>query len=398
MKSNELEKIFLTQYKIHESLSLFLSADNSDYLTKIFYPFYDVTRNDLFSLKELLSEIDSVFFKQSIFLLENNSSKKISSERYATIISTIFSQVYSFLKIKKIETKKTNLLLSETKPFKEWAVTAKNDSFLSPFLWLKKFADENLQEYCSSFFIHGSFADFSYKKGWSDFDSVVLIKKGVVCNTEKLLQLRKKIIKLRCFGHVFDPLQHHGPHIIAEEEMNFFPQTFFPFVLFDHSVSFFGKPSSLVFFERDERIEIKNSLLVTKKYFQEISERKRRIKNAYDWKLFFHNFTLLPLIYLQAKGTHCYKADSFGLLEKEFSNRELKPLKTVSGIRENWKLFSPLPKKSELFLLNSFNPFLLVLFDYFWFWFEPETINRFSKKELLDDCFKLSEKIERRLN
>ncbi|MFH1545569.1 MAG: hypothetical protein ABIE23_05820 [archaeon] len=397
MNPRHLEKVLLLQCKLHESLYLFLSADNSNYLTKVFYPFYDVSMNDLVSLKQLLSEIDPIFFEQSISLLEKNSYKKIPSKEYAKIISTIFGQFYSFPELKKIKTKRIKLSLNKTESFNKWAVTAEKDSFLSPFFWLKKFVNENLQEFCSGFFIHGSFADFSFRKGWSDFDSMVLIKKGTVKDEEKLLRLREKMIKLRCFGHVFDPLQHHGPHIIVEEEMDFFPQVFFPFVLFEHSVSFFDKPNSLVFLERAEKTEIKNSLFITKEYFQEIIENRRKIKNAYDWKLFFHNFTLLPVMYLQAKGIHCYKADSFELIGREFSKGALKPLKIVSGMRENWKLFSPLPKKIESFLLNSFNPFLLVLFYYFWFWFEPKAIKKIQKKELLNNCFMLSKKMTEKI-
>ena len=183
------------------------------------------------------------------------------------------------------------------------------------------------------FYLHGSLSTMDYISGWSDADTLMIIRKDVVKNHQKILKLRKSTIKI--VKNLFRIDQHHlhGCFIISEEEMQFFPEIFFPLEILKYSTCIYGS-NNLVFNVRNDKEERKDLFNGFFKYFEDTLLRKP--KNIMEWKKFYHMLLMLPTIYFQTKGQHMYKRLSFDLIKKEFNQEQISPLNKVTWIMNNW--------------------------------------------------------------
>ncbi len=183
------------------------------------------------------------------------------------------------------------------------------------------------------FYLHGSLSTLDYIKGWSDADTLMIVKKEVVKDRERILKLRKSAIKI--VKNLFKIDQHHlhGCFVISEEEMQFFPEIFFPLEILGYSTCIHGS-SKLIFKVRDDKEERRNLFKGFLKYFEDALSIKPR--NVMEWKKFYHMLLMLPTIYFQTKGQHMYKKFSFDLIKKEFNQEQISSITKVTWIMNNW--------------------------------------------------------------
>jgi len=77
-------------------------------------------------------------------------------------------------------------------------------------------------------------------------------------------------------------------------------------------------------------------LLHHKKNEVYLVENYKNIETMYQLKYFLCVIMLLPTLWLNNQGVYCKKKDSFELIKKHFSNKELELLTCASEIRTNW--------------------------------------------------------------
>ena len=79
-------------------------------------------------------------------------------------------------------------------PYSKKLINKKDLNYLKPIKELKIYIQKNkLKDFLKYFLIHGSLADNTYIKGWSDVDTFVVIKNSVLKSKKKISQLKKKI-------------------------------------------------------------------------------------------------------------------------------------------------------------------------------------------------------------
>ena len=71
--------------------------------------------------------------------------------------------------------------------FKESDYKNIDSEFLSPIISIQEYANKFLKEYLIDFLIHGSIATLDYSKGWSDLDTLIIIKTSTLRNPNKLI-------------------------------------------------------------------------------------------------------------------------------------------------------------------------------------------------------------------
>ena len=115
-----------------------------------------------------------------------------------------------------------------------------DSQYLFPLIRLKKYVNENLREFLVDFLIHGSMSTLDYSMGWSDLDTLVIVKKEILRYPDKLINLRKHIMTILPELYAIDPLQHHQFIITTEKAMLNSSYAILPSETISHSKSQFG--------------------------------------------------------------------------------------------------------------------------------------------------------------
>ena len=252
-------------------------------------------------------------FEQKLATLYNIP---IKSERKATTLSLPnFSQKKDHLYLEPIEDLKNNL--------------------------------KRIQHLIVGLYLHGSLASGDYIKGYSDVETLVIVKNSTIQNQAKLKQLRSALYKARYHLYQIDPLQHHGHFIIAESDLQSYPESILPLTALKHAKTLLGK-NKITFHIKNSKEETKEHL----EYFLTYFKSHPATFSLYEKKFFLHGVSLLPSLYLQYKEKPIYKKDSFKKIKKHFSKSQLEPIFKVEKIRNNWPTPKVLPATKILAKIN----------------------------------------------
>tara|TARA_Y100000746_G_scaffold26393_1_gene20202 strand:- start:22465 stop:23469 length:1005 start_codon:yes stop_codon:yes gene_type:complete len=226
----------------------------------------------------------------------------------------------------------------------------KDIKYLQPVIQLQDFINLNLKNYVIDFLVHGSLATMDYIKGWSDFDTLVIIKSEVIKDHTKLISFRKKMIEAQSFLLKLDPLQHHGFIYSTEFDLDYYLSHCMPVEVLRESKSFISSSNLVINYNRsnsDAKILFKNKVSLFKKAFEngELHHHKYKgeylledYKNnsaMYQMKYFLAVLMSLPVLYLDALDKACYKRESFEIVKSDFLN-EWEIMDKASIIRLYW--------------------------------------------------------------
>ncbi|MGB0390744.1 MAG: hypothetical protein ACPGD5_04195 [Salibacteraceae bacterium] len=204
-------------------------------------------------------------------------------------------------------------------------------------LQMKSSLEKELSDDLFGAYLHGSLAS-NEEIAYSDFDALVIIKDAVFKEENRITEVVHKLQKLQKIMHQFDPLQHHGWFVLTESMLQNYPITYFPPILFEHSVSLLKNKGSIINYSWQDN---KESLSAP---FNQLSndlikklKQPHKVKNVFYLKSLLSEFMLLPALYLQSKtGSSVNKKASFDLARVDFSNPEWKIMDKVSTIRQEW--------------------------------------------------------------
>lgn len=392
--------LFELQNIMHTFLESFLNGYSLPRYSKVFFPFMDYYASYFTRLDEILFLVNMLQDRDGLNLSRfSNKIRNIAKKRARFLHPWELAECISFFyresedeSVSRTVGKQAKIITIKKK-FREAEYLENDREYLAPLVFLSRYARDHFEKDVLGFYLHGSLSTMDYIKGCSDVDTLIIVAKHVIESPEKLLQLRRKVIKARRYFYSIDPLQHHGFYVIAEQDMLCYPQTYFPLILFDFSTEFFQKPDKLLFYERDSSLECKNALWDICYYF-----RKRFLlgdipSDAFEMKLFLQILLLLPTIYLQTDGSFCYKKFSFEKARREFDKTLWNIVDRATEVRNAnlWGYSGAMPPAVKSFLTRLPNPF----------WFEialkkldnsiPTSVKRKMGGEFLYEAFRLSD-------
>ena len=256
---------------------------------------------------------------------------------------------YRQLGVSRIHTKK---IVKISKPVSKEYFT-RDRKYREPLKKLYARVNGDLGKYITHFYLHGSLATEDYKKGWSDLDTFMVIKKEVVRDPRKLMELRKICFSAWQLFLKITPLQHHGFLIATEFDLESYPSHVMPPEVFDEALSMKGGQSPLRLSLRKEhnralellrhRLRLAESSLKTGifKYHPKdgvylLSGFRNADNNMHQLMSFLGNGANAPIYFLNALGQSCYKRDSFQRAKPYFSKRGWNLIDKATKIRGLW--------------------------------------------------------------
>ena len=137
----------------------------------------------------------------------------------------------------------------------------------------------------------------------------------------------------------FDPLQHHGWFIITKNQLQQYPQTYFPHELYKKAKVIY--PNKDIFFNinfEKKSINYAGPLFDIISSFENSKKNKLIPRNLYQLKSTLSKIMLLPTLYVQARDKRgVFKKDSFNLAKTDFKKEHWKPIE-VASIEEGMAL------------------------------------------------------------
>lgn len=203
----------------------------------------------------------------------------------------------------------------------------------------------------SHFLIHGSYSDLKLAKGWSDFDSIAVIKKSTFCGRELQSELLETSKELDRIMRKIDRYQHHGIHYIFEEELMSYPGLYLPTEILSHSKCLLNnsilkikavdsREYEINRLESIYRLLLNSAKLGVLKHHQKngkyLHENFRDEKTMYQLKYYLCVLMLLPALWLNSMKIYCKKEDSFTIIKNYFNEDELEIITRASLIRSQW--------------------------------------------------------------
>jgi len=222
---------------------------------------------------------------------------------------------------------------------------------IKPILELQNIVKNESGNLLKHTLIHGSFADNTYKQGWSDLDTFFVISNKSLTDLEKLLEMRLLMIKLYHFLEQVDSLCHHGFIFCTEWDLSNYNSYLMPTEALKHAKSLTQDGSISFKYDQNVVISIKERFLSKLQLFETFVlsgefhhhkynnqylniDLKKNPDRMYQLKYFIETVMTLPAYYSEAKGDPIYKSDSF-YVKDEFQNNWL-IIEKCTKIRELW--------------------------------------------------------------
>lgn len=197
---------------------------------------------------------------------------------------------------------------------------------------IKHLIELNFRYLFNAVIVHGSFATNEVIP-YSDFDGLLIVRDQFK-NSRPLKAFIKESMKLI---NEFDPLQHHGWFIIYENQLQDYPNTYFPIELYEYSRVIFPNIPHEINIRYSNNIDYIYPFNRLAGFLKSKITSGYRPMNAYSLKSFLSQVMLLPAIYYQAKtGNGIFKKHSFDLVKNDFKEESWEAIQIATKIRNEW--------------------------------------------------------------
>lgn len=274
-----------------------------------------------------------------------------------SMIAKAISNSYSDMEVDHILNEQTIELLS----FNYNDYIKCDPKYLQPVLELYNYVNNKMRDYLFDFLIHGSISTLDYVRGWSDLDTLVIIRKRIIDNHYNLIELRKHLFNTLPLLYKIDPLQHHGFIYCTESDLSQYSYFCLPIEVLHNSKSLFGNLKVQIdnhrYITRScNHIRLINELLIKSKESGILKHHKYNnsylkdnylsMDTMYQMKYFLSLVMSLPAYYMDAKGDSCYKRESFNYVKDDFKN-VWGIVERASKIRKMWEINETHPYKTN---------------------------------------------------
>jgi hypothetical protein len=364
------------QGRLRSALFFFLNGTywngNSFSKADLPYPFLDrvepFVRNLFFGLKPIVQRVAERFcvFEEFNRRLNGMNEFRVSKPEVAALFRAFYREFEklapSLETIGRTEVSGKGVVEENDYPLED-------KEYTSPLFELQEFSERYFKGLLKGFYLHGSLSTMDYIPFWSDLDTFMVVKKETILEPGSLLELRKRSIQSHKYLYRVDPHQLHGHLLVSEFDLDYYPQTFFPTILFDYSKSLFDENEPMrVTLRNCDSERLASFWHDAVYYFLEravnFDRASRVIMLSRERKLFFHRLLTFPLFYLQAKGIHVYKKYSFEAARPEFAGRDWDVIEEATSIMEGWgyhyktsgnlRTLGSLLPKAHLLIINKY--------------------------------------------
>ncbi len=224
-------------------------------------------------------------------------------------------------------------------------------------LLLRKFieaAGAHIGPFIQLAIIHGSQADETYVRGWSDIDTLVVLRDDAATDHRALVSVREGVFSLWQTVTTVCPFQHHGLTFVTEGDLSRYLTPFMPLEAFRGARRFLGKEDTLTIRiiprpsgalrSLEGRLEYMRLAMLDGIYRHHPYQGKyllidlsERTDNMYQLFAYLNYEMLVPSLYFDACGTPVYKGESFAKAKGIFSRESLAYLDFLSSIRKEWE-------------------------------------------------------------
>lgn len=319
------------QGALNSRLQQFLNGDSLSNAAKMFYPLWNRHKPMSDSLVVMCGHLHDLTgaFKRSAALVRQTDWTVSRRSEQAELLAALYAELYEFLDRENVG--QETVSVEPARDYETWLIHARDRQYLAPVDELRNLM-ATLRSDVAGFYLHGSIATLDYVKGWSDLDDLVIVKESTVTDGKRLAGFQRSLFRTTAQLYSFDPSQHHGHGILAEQELRHFPRTLFPPPVWRNSVRCFGS-ARIVLNVRDDAEDRKIALqrLVSRLQTFRIEQMNR----PYVLKAYASAVMLLPSLYLQAQDVWCYKRDSFAEARGSFG-AEWEAIEIASAIRQAW--------------------------------------------------------------
>jgi hypothetical protein len=223
--------------------------------------------------------------------------------------------------------------VSYLQKYEEWEKNNHDINYLKPIIKFKNCIKKNAHIFAFAGF-HGSFSTKDYIKYFSDLDTILVLKKEVVLDKKMLLKAKNVISKLVLYQYQQCVFQHHGNHIITEIDLKFYPNIYFPAVIFRYTTAILGGYIEInLRDDKKERIENINNWL---NYFENFIKINFKSLSLYELIHYNQSVLLLPSLIYGLKYEDIYKKYSFEKINS--ITNEYSAIKAAELIRKSIKV------------------------------------------------------------
>ncbi len=369
-KINNNDKQLMTlQNTVRSLLHAFYTGSGLSLKNKLAYPYFLVNdraiKRKINEITQIVASLEGTEEKEALLRLGSQLEKKkfFFSEDVASFLYLLYNI------LRKKEEKKSKHIQIYIPSINITAYPLQDKEYIYVLKKLNMIGERLHTEKKGTLLLFGSLATRDYVKGHSDLDTVFIISKEACLDKKKLLEIRKDIAEIMGESYFIDSLQHHGPYIFTEYDLDMFPQYYLPFAVWKNMVSFCGDVE-LKFTERQASPEeMIGELRRYKEMFLEILETpvEKLPKSNYSRKYLYQAILLFPAVYLLVKGQPCYKRDSFVLIRKHLKSQGNMLLDALSEVWStngfNTRAASPsIQKLSRMISYPFCYPFVYRLF------------------------------------
>ena len=264
--------------------------------------------------------------------------KNVNSKSHSIAkCSSLLAECYKVLeRLISEQTDNTELRIVKIDKMVAPSVYGNDYAYLRPVFEFASYARKSLEPWTCAVLLHGSLATLDYVKDYSDFDTLMVIKNQTLSNSLELEQFRKTFRRSLGYLYWFDPLQHHGHIILTECDLNWYPERILPIAVFENARSLTGKQFEISFLVRDSTHECLSELIRVVEVFEERAMESWVPEDPWTTKSFLSELMLLPSIYCQALGHHCYKKDSFKIAKETMHQNTWSVVNEATEIRKCW--------------------------------------------------------------
>ena len=230
---------------------------------------------------------------------------------------------------------------------------AEDREYRLPVAELLDFVQGRMAPHLTHFFLHGSLATADYAKGWSDVDTLMVIRDETVTDGGRLLELRKLCMDSWELFLRICPLQHHGFIVATGSELSRYPSHYMPPPVLEEALALLPKQGAVRFHVcpgeggalrsiQERRDSLRDALKdgVLRHHPKNGVYLEAGYRNAGDamgqlFALLGYVMTV-PAFLLDALGSPCYKRDSFARAKPLFSAEAWGIVERSSAVREEW--------------------------------------------------------------
>lgn len=198
---------------------------------------------------------------------------------------------------------------------------------------LAEVADRRLGPFAVGVYLHGSLSTLDYTD-YSDLDDFVVLREETVLDPDALLRCAEACVAASRLFYEHDPLHHHGHYVVTELDLGRYSTTYLPPEVLEFATVLTGA-DRLSFAVRDATGAHRAMLRNIGLWLSRWGDGRPEPSNLWWLKYVASLVMLVPVLYLETRGTFCYKKFSFDLARPAFGDAWT-AVELASEIRRSW--------------------------------------------------------------